>query len=974
MAKPRRPASTPGRASTPPRGSTPPRASAPLPGAAASPASVPPAAAAPRSAPPARSASPPPSPAPPFDLTRAGTTREGRRVKQTIAGTAAWDRWGPYLSDRAWGTVREDYSPGGTAWEYLPHDHARSRAYRWNEDGLFGISDRHQHVCLALALWNHRDPILKERLFGLTNSEGNHGEDVKECYFYLDNVPTHSYMKGLYKYPQSAFPYTQLVEENRRRGRAAPEYELIDTGIFGEDRYWDVLIEYAKASPEDILVQITVTNRGPDEAPLDVLPTVWFRNRWAWTKNEPRPRLAAADGARPVVALEMPGDGRRYLYCQPDAELLFTHNDSNAERLWGVPSPSPWVKDAFHERIVGGRAEAVNPAREGTKAAALHRLRVAGGASARVRLRLTDQPGAPDPLGRDFDAILAARAAEADEYYATIAPAGLTADAAAVLRQALGGLLWSKQYYHYDVWRWLDGDPTEPPPPASRWQGRNREWTHHFAADVVSMPDKWEYPWYAAWDLAFHCMVLAMVDAHFAKEQLLLLLREWYLHPNGQTPAYEWAFGDVNPPLHAWAALRVYQIERLRTGTGDLSFLHRVFHKLLLNFTWWVNRKDELGNNIFQGGFLGLDNIGVFDRSASLPPGVILGQSDGTSWMAVYCANLFRISTELAADDPTYEDMALKFYEHFLSIAHAMCHHGRYGMSLWNEEDGFFYDVVRLPDGEQRPIKVRSAVGLIPLLATEVADAAKLDRLPELRRRMDWVQENRPDLAEHIAPAVARGADRRVLASVVKPDQLRRILRFMLDEDEFLSPYGIRSVSKVHTQPYTVNVAGVQYTLDYEPGESTKGLFGGNSNWRGPVWMPLNYLLIEALQRFDYYLGPDFTVECPTRSGRMLTLWQVAVELSHRLTRLFVRDAAGRRPINGGQPLLDADPHWRDLVLFHEYFHGEDGRGLGASHQTGWTALIAKLLQQSGASMPTEAVPTALPAAVSARPRRKPKR
>jgi hypothetical protein len=913
----------------------------------------------------------PPAKPPGLDLTRVTGTREGRRIKQTAAGTAAWDHWGPYLSDRAWGTVREDYSPGGTAWDYFPHDHARSRVYRWNEDGLFGISDQHQHVCFALALWNHRDPILKERLFGLNNGEGNHGEDVKECYFYLDNVPSHSYMKALYKYPQAAYPYDALLAENRRRGRNQPEFELPDTGIFAENRYWDVLVEYAKASPEDVLIQITVTNRGPEEAPLDLLPTVWFRNRWSWDPGAARPQLAPANqGGRTAIVLDGPGESRRYLYCQPDAELLFTDNETNFARVFGTANLSPWVKDAFHELLIHDRRDAVNPDKRGTKAAALHRLRVPAGGSARVRLRLTDRSNGSDPLGTDFDTVLSARVKDADEFYATVIPPGLSPDAANVMRQALAGLLWSKQYFHYDVLRWLEGDPTQPAPPAERWQGRNRDWKHHFAADVISMPDKWEYPWYAAWDQAFHCVTLAMVDARFAKEQLLLLLREWYMHPNGQTAAYEWAFGDVNPPLFGWAALRVYQIERLRTGTSDLPFLHRVFHKLLLNFTWWVNRKDAQGNNIFQGGFLGLDNIGIFDRSAPLPAGVSLGQADGTSWMAVYCANLFRIATELAVDDPTYEELALKFYEHFLAIAYAMSHRGRDGMSLWDEEDGFFYDVVRLADGEQHPIKVRSIVGLIPLFATEVADGEKIDQLPELKERMSWVRENRPHLAENVSPLPDRGQQRRVLASVVKPEQLRRILKFMLDENEFLSPHGIRSVSKVHQRPYTMSLAGGDYTLDYEPGESTAGLFGGNSNWRGPVWMSLNYLLIEALQRFDYYLGPDFTVECPTGSGKMMTLWEVAVELSHRLTRLFLRDDSGHRPFNGGQALFDADPHWRDLVLFHEYFHAEDGRGLGASHQTGWTAIVAKLLQQSGASLPTEAVPQPPRAA----PRKKPAR
>ncbi len=889
-----------------------------------------------------------------MDLTRTRTTREGQRLRDLAAGTAAWDRWGPYLSDRAWGTVREDYSPGGTAWDYFPHDHARSRVYRWNEDGLLGISDRRQHVCFAIALWNGRDPILKERLFGLTNSEGNHGEDVKEYYFYVDSTPTHSYMKALYKYPQAAFPYAQLLAENRRRGRDQPEYELIDTGVFADGRYFDVQVEYAKGSPEDVLVQTTVTNHGPAAAPLDLLPTVWFRNRWSWDPKVLRPRLSAGrDGARAFIAIEEAGEPTRYLYCRPDAELLFTDNETNVARLYGTPNSSRWVKDAFDEAVVHGRRDAVNPAAQGTKATARHRLSVPAGGSVSVRLRLVAERAATgvDPLGAEFDAVLAARQHEADQFYGTVIPSALSPDAANVMRQALGGLLWSKQYYHYEVRRWLEGDPTEPPPPSQRWNGRNREWAHHFASDIISMPDKWEYPWYAAWDLAFHCITIAMVDPHFAKEQLLLLLREWYMHPNGQVPAYEWGFGDVNPPLHAWAAFRVYQIDQLRTGTGDRDFLERVFHKLLLNFTWWVNRKDAEGNNIFQGGFLGLDNISLFDRDQPLAPGVILGQSDGTSWMAVYCANLFRIATELALGDPPYEELALKFFEHFLAIAHAMSDRGRHGMSLWDEEDGFFYDVVRDTDGQPHALKVRSMVGLIPLLATEVGDWAAIDRLPELRRRMEWVRENRPDLADNVSPILAPGQERRILASVVKPEQLRRILKIMLDENEFLSPYGIRSVSKIHRHPYSLRVAGVEYTLDYEPGPSMAGTFGGNSNWRGPVWMPLNYLLIEALQRFDRYLGEDFKVECPTGSGNVMTLWEVAVNLSHRLTRIFVRDADGRRPVNGGHALLEHDPSWRDLILFNEYFHGEDGRGLGANHQTGWTALIAKLLQQSGASL-----------------------
>jgi Glycosyl hydrolase family 63 C-terminal domain len=888
-----------------------------------------------------------------MDLAHAPQTREHMRLRENQGRTEHWNRWGPYLSERAWGTVREDYSPFGTAWDYFPHDHARSRAYRWNEDGLAGICDRHQHICVAIALWNGRDPILKERLFGLTNSEGNHGEDVKEYYFYLDNTPTHAYMKYLYKYPQAAFPYANLVEENRRRNRTQPEYELLDTGVFEGNRYFDVFVEYAKATPEDILIEITVENRGPEPASLELLPTIWFRNTWSWDTTQPKPRLRRGDGrdGKPVIELNDAYYGQRYLYCQVPAQLLFTENDTNFQRLFGVPNATPYVKDAFHELVVHGRQEAVNPAQHGTKAAARYRLQVGAGQAARVRLRLSDRrwAEADDPFGAEFDATLAGRRREADEFYATIIPEELSVDAKNVMRQALAGMLWSKQFYHYELKRWLDGDPSQPPPPSARLHGRNHDWPHLYNADVISMPDKWEFPWYASWDLAFHCVTLALVDPELAKAQLTLMLREWYMHPNGQIPAYEWAFDDVNPPVHAWAALRVYQIERRRCGVADRVFLERIFHKLLLNFTWWVNRKDALGTNIFRGGFLGLDNIGLFDRSQTVVPGMIIGQSDGTSWMAMYCLNLLAIALELATHDPVYEDVASKFWEHFLYIANAVHQRGDGKISLWDEEDGFFYDVVRLPNGEQQPIKIRSMVGLIPLLAVTDAPEAALERFPGFKRRMAWFMANRPELTGNITSMMGQGQDARFLMSVVQPEQLRRMLRIMLDEQEFLSPYGIRSVSQKHRDfPYVVKRFGAEYRLAYEPGESTSAVFGGNSNWRGPIWMPVNYLLIEALQRFDAYLGDSFTVECPTGSGQMKTLSEVAVELAQRLSSIFLRSDDGRRPVHGDQERFQSDPHWKDLLLFYEYFHGDDGRGCGASHQTGWTALVAKLLQQAG--------------------------
>jgi Glycosyl hydrolase family 63 C-terminal domain len=875
-------------------------------------------------------------------------TREEQRLDEARKRTRHWKRWGPYLSERAWGTVREDYSPYGSAWDYFPHDHARSRAYRWNEDGIAGISDRHQNICFAIALWNGRDPILKERLFGLTGNEGNHGEDVKEYYFYLDSTPTHSYMKYLYKYPQAEFPYSRLVAENRQRGKLAPEFELIDTGIFDDDRYFDVVVEYAKADVDDILVRISVTNHGPEAASLNLLPTIWFRNTWSWHKNGTAKPSLHRTGAS-MVELNHAGVGKRWLYCDGAPELLFTENDTNTERLFNFTNGSHYFKDGIHEYIVHGNEQAVNPAQTGTKAAANYKLMIAAGETKTVRLRLTKEQCDKKQAFAQFDKTFANRLREADEFYETVIPKHLSGDARLVMRQAFAGMLWSKQFYHYVIEQWLDGDPDAPQPPRERVHGRNHEWKHLYNADVISMPDKWEYPWYAAWDLAFHCVPLALVDSEFAKEQLVLMLREWYMHPNGQLPAYEWAFGDVNPPVHAWAAWRVYKIEKKRRGVGDTVFLKRIFQKLLLNFTWWVNRKDADGMNIFQGGFLGLDNIGVFDRSAPLPTGGHIAQSDGTSWMAMYALNLLAIAMELAKEDSSYEDLASKFWEHFLYIAHAMNNRGDDEIRLWDQQDGFFYDVLHLPEGKPFPMKVRSMVGLIPLFAVETLEPELLDRLPDFKRRMEWFIQNRPDLTANVACMRTPGNAERRLLSIVSQDQLRSVLRVMLNEDEFLSPYGVRAISRFHKDhPYTLQVNGAVHRVDYEPAESSTGLFGGNSNWRGPIWFPLNYLLVESLQKFHHYLGADFKVECPVGSGQMLTLWEVAGEISKRLSRIFLKDADQRRPVFGAATKFQTDPKWRDLVPFHEYFHGDDGSGVGASHQTGWTGLVAKLLQQSG--------------------------
>ena len=859
-----------------------------------------------------------------------------------------WRRWGPYLAERSWGTVREDYSANSQPWEYFPFEHAHLRTYRWGEDGIAGISDNHQRLCFALALWNERDTILKERLFGLSGDQGNHGEDVKECYYYLDSTPTHSYMKCLYKYPQAEFPYARLIEENRKRTRSDPEFELLDTGVFDQDRYFDILVEYAKADEDDILIRISVSNRGPEAAPLHLLPTLWFRDRWSWGNNE-KPVLSRSSAGS--IDIEEPELGSYQFAAEagPDGalpRLLFTENESNGKALWNWPSGPPYTKDAFHERVIRGREDAVNPRQHGTKACAWYRLEVAAGQTEVIRMRLTRRTDA-SRLVHDSDGLFAERIAEADEFY-SFAPDTLSADAKNVQRQALAGLLWSKQYYHLVVNDWLKGDPGQPKPPAERLTGRNASWIHVYNADVLSMPDKWEYPWFAAWDLAFHMIPLALVDPEFAKKQLKLLLREWYMHPNGQIPAYEWNFGDVNPPVHAWACWRVFQIDWKIRGVPDYAFLESVFHKLLMNFTWWVNRKDAGGNNIFEGGFLGLDNIGVFDRSKPLPTGGVIEQSDGTSWMAMYCLNMLRISQELAVKrDPLYEDVASKFFEHFLYIAHAM--NGLGGGGLWHEEDGFFYDRLSLPDGRTMPMRVRSVVGVIPLFAVSTMASEVIEQLPGFHKRMDWFVANRPDLCRNLAPLMRHGVGQRHLLSVVTRDRLARVLSKLLDEAEFLAPHGIRSVSKFHeAHPYSVRLDGQEYRVDYEPAESRTGLFGGNSNWRGPVWLPINYLLIESLQRFHYYFGDEFQVEFPTGSGRRMHLADIAAALSRRLSRLFLRDGDGRRPVFGGTEKFQTDPHFRDYPLFHEYFHGDNGAGLGASHQTGWTALVAKLLQQSG--------------------------
>ncbi len=880
---------------------------------------------------------------------------ESERLRQDAAREQNWKRWGPYLAGRQWGTVREDYSPDGTCWTYLPHDHARSRAYRWGEDGLLGITDRECRLCLALALWNGRDSILKERLFGLGGPEGNHGEDVKELYYFLDATPTSSYLKALYKYPQQPFPYERLVAENARRGRDEPEFEILDTGVFDGDRYFDVFVEYAKAGPDDLLARITVANRGPDPATIHLLPQLWYRNSWSWGRGgegyEPEPRIAREDAGSWVTEHPTLGTFRTALGLDPfgrPPELLFTDNETNAARLFGSRNASPFVKDAFHERVVHGRADAVNTAMTGTKAGALYRFEIPARGQVSLRLRLYSTASAgttrgrhADPLGPEFDAIVDARRQEADAFYAARLPAAATDDERRVIRQGYAGLLWTRQFYWYVVRHWLEGDPAQPPPPAERWQGRNVDWQHVHCRDVLSMPDGWEYPWFAAWDLAFHMIPIAAIDPEFAKHQLILLLREWYTHPNGQMPAYEFAFGDVNPPVHAWAVWRVYKMTGPR-GKRDRLFLERAFQKLVINFTWWVNRKDLEGHHLFGGGFLGLDNIGVFDRSKPLPTGGHLEQADGTAWMAFYCSTMLAIALELASEDPAYEDVASKFFEHFVAIVDAMNSLG--GDGLWDELDGFYYDELHI-DGSERPLRVRSMVGLIPLFAVENLASVVIDRLPGFSKRLRWFLENRPDLGRYISCMQGDHGDHRLLA-IPSRDRLERVLRVMLDEAEFLSPHGLRSLSRIHAErPFVLRYDGQEHRVAYEPAESMTGLFGGNSNWRGPVWMPLNFLILEALERYHHFYGDGLEVECPTGSGRRMNLAQVARELGRRLGGLFLADAHGRRPCHGADDRYAADPNFRELVLFHEYFDGDTGRGLGASHQTGWTALAVRLLE-----------------------------
>ncbi len=885
---------------------------------------------------------------------------EHARLAERDAGTAHWDRWGPYLSSRQWGTVREDYSVDGEPWTFLTHDQARSRAYRWGEDGLLGLSDDHGRLCFALALWNEHDPILKERPFGLSGPEGNHGEDVKELYWFLDGTPSHSYLKAAYAYPQAAFPYADLVAENARRTKDDDEYELVDTGVFADRRWFDVQVEYAKAGPDDILIRFRATNVGPEVAPLQLLPTLWFRNTWSWGRGGTRPRLrpaegpAGADGQRRSIAGEDERLGQIRLDIDGPGELLFTDNESNAERLWARPNPQPYVKDAFHRRVVDGQLDATNPDQAGSKAASRHRFELAPGATATLRLRLRLGPADPlDPSALDpfagFEAVFDQRIAEADAFYAGFGGQGLSDDERLVQRQAFAGLIWCKQFYHYDVDEWLDGDPASPPPPDARRVGRNADWRELNTRDIISMPDNWEYPWFAAWDLAFHAVTLALIDPTFAKSQLLLLTREWYMHANGQLPAYEWRFGDVNPPVHAWAAWRVYAIDRRLNGKGDIGFLERVFHKLLLNFTWWVNRKDVDGNNVFQGGFLGLDNIGLFDRDAPLPGGAHLGQADGTAWMGMFCLNMLSIALELARDDRVYEDIATKFFEHFLYIAGALNNMGGTGVSLWDDEDGFYYDVLHFDTGQVIPLRVRSLVGIIPLLAVQVLEPELVQALPDFERRMGWFLANRPALAGNVASWTEPGVGERRLLSLVHDDRLEAILRRIVDPDEFLSPHGIRSLSREHlAKPVNLTLpGGIEASIDYEPAESRTGIFGGNSNWRGPVWFPINYLLIEALQTFHHYHGEKFQVEMPAGSGNFRELDDLARDLADRLAGLFLRDADGRRPVLGVDARLQPDPAWIDRIPFYEYFDGDNGRGAGASHQTGWTALVAKLLEQT---------------------------
>ncbi|GAB3642526.1 MGH1-like glycoside hydrolase domain-containing protein [Spirosoma arcticum] len=882
------------------------------------------------------------------------TTQKPTSEQQRIDTGQAWLKWGPYLSERQWGTVREDYSPHGTAWDSFPHDHARSRVYRWGEDGLAGISDDRQRLCFAVSLWNGRDPILKERLFGLTGPEGNHGEDVKELYYYLDSTPTHSYMKHLYKYPQAEFPYGDLAYTNGQRSKHEPEYELLDTGAFHDNRYFDVVTEYAKADEEDILIRITVHNRATESADLTLLPTIWFRNGWSFglTKEKPNLALVAHEPFGHVRARHEELDDYQF-YFQPAQRALFTENETNTERLYSYPNSSPFVKDAFHRAVVHNDFDWMEGRTAGTKFAPMYTLTVAGGDSQSVCLRLAKNSVKGNPFGKSFDKVFANRQREADEFYSQFAAAHIDPELANIQRQAFAGMLWSKQYYNIDIPRWLAGDPGQVPPPASRKTGRNHQWESLNNEDIISMPDKWEYPWYAAWDLAFHCVPLAMVDPGFAKSQLLLFLREWYMHPNGQIPAYEWAFGDVNPPVHAWACWQVYQIEKERRGVADVVFLKKAFHKLSLNFTWWVNRKDAHGKNVFEGGFLGLDNIGVFDRSAAIPGGGHLEQADGTAWMGMYCLNMLEIALEITRHDASFEDMATKFFEHFVYIAESLnrISHDPDMSGSWDEQEGFFYDVLALPDGRHVPLKVRSLVGLSTLFAVLPLEMNLLENAPDFTYRLKWFAEYRAKIVNY--QVVDATDPQQILLSLIPPRRLQRLLQAMLDESEFLAPGGIRSISKIHQNGYQVDINGEQFGLRYDPGESSTGAFGGNSNWRGPIWMPMNYLLVQALRRYDRYYGNTLQVEYPTGSGQCMSLGRVADELTARLISLFRPDGGGNRPIHGGDERYRTDPHFRDLVLFYEYFHGETGRGVGASHQTGWTGVVAQLIDQTYLTTPT---------------------
>jgi len=879
-------------------------------------------------------------------------TAENHRLEEARQRKTDWKLWGPYLSERQWGTVREDYSPDGDAWNYFPHDHARSRTYRWGEDGLGGICDRKQYLCFAMALWNGKDPYLKERLFGLPNQDGNHGEDVKEYYYYLDATPTNSYLKFLYKYPQNEFPYEHLVKENRRRNKQVPEYELIETGTFKDDRYFDIIVEYAKADVEDILIRITAYNRGPESSVLHLLPTIWFRNTWSWGIDDRKPSLKSIMNTERNARIEAVHSqlGKRWLVSEGTPALLFTENETNFKRLFGTENRTPQVKDGINDFIVHNKQEAINQNLEGTKAAVHYKMQIEPGDAITLRLRLTDHEPTSQDFDEAFDSTFEQRRNEADEFYSEISSKNIPDELRSVQRQAFAGMLWTKQFYYFDVRTWLEGDSSSAPPPPERRKVRNREWAMHlYNEDIISMPDKWEFPWYAAWDLAFHCIPLALVDSDFAKKQLLLFLREWYMHPNGQLPAYEWNFDDVNPPVHAWACWRVYKIEKRIRGKADRQFLEKVFHKLLLNFTWWVNRKDPDGRNLFQGGFLGMDNIGVFDRSHNIPTGGHLEQSDSTSWMAMYCLNMLAIALELAKENPAYEDVASKFFEHFIHIAHAVHDLGGEGIELWDEEDGFYYDVLNFPGGDHVRLKVRSMVGLIPLFATEILEPENIDSLPGFKKRMEWFINNHPDAPEHIEYVKNSEGKTRCLLAIANSKRLQRILRIMFNENEFLSPFGIRSLSRYHKDhPYVFHVNGEEQRVDYEPGESTTELFGGNSNWRGPIWFPVNFLLIESLQKYHHFFGDEFKVECPTGSGNMTTLWEASTDLSCRLIRLFQRDKKGYRPIYGNVGKFQTDPYWKELILFYEHFNGDNGAGLGANHQTGWTGLVAKLIDQSG--------------------------